>query len=173
MKEKLSKFKEYLDYVERHYNSVQKAWELIKEKCKDKNFRFLSDDYVYGLINQDVIDHDESKLSKEEFTQYRQLFFPTKEEKQHKEKWKEEFKPAWEHHKANNVHHWQNWTENHANNPHADAFLVMNVIDWVAMGFEFGDTAKEYYERNKSDIHLPDWAEILMYEIFECIYENN
>ena len=44
------------------------------------------------------------------------------------------------------------------------------VIDWVAMGFEFGDTAKSYYESNKEKIVIPKWAEEFMYEIFDCIY---
>ena len=29
MLDKIQKFREYLDYVERHYNNVQKAWKLI------------------------------------------------------------------------------------------------------------------------------------------------
>jgi len=49
----------------------------------------------------------------------------------------------------------------------------MNVIDWVAMGFKFNDTAKEYYEKNKHEINLPDWAIKLMYEIFDCIYTSD
>lgn len=43
-------------------------------------------------------------------------------------------------------------------------------VDWVAMGFEFGDTARDYYEKNKEEIKLPEWAIKLMYEIFDCIY---
>ena len=46
----------------------------------------------------------------------------------------------------------------------------MNVVDWVAMGIKFNDTAKSYYEKNKHEIELPDWAIELMYEIFDCIY---
>ena len=49
--------------------------------------------------------------------------------------------------------------------------LIHNIVDWVAMGFEFDDTAKDYYEKNKDKIQLPDWAIKLMYEIFDCIYE--
>ena len=47
----------------------------------------------------------------------------------------------------------------------------MNIIDWVAMGFKFGDTARDYYEKNKAEIELPEWAIVLMYKIFDCIYE--
>lgn len=166
MKEKIQKFREYLDYIERHYGNVQKAWQLIQEKCKDKGFKFLYDDFLWFTINEDVVNHDYSKLSEYEFTQYRQYFFPAEGEERNKDK----FLKAWEHHKNNNLHHWQTWTTNNADSIHAEALLVMNIIDWVAMGFEFGDTAKDYYEKNKEEINLPNWAIKLMYEIFECIY---
>ena len=165
MIEQIQKFREYLDYVERHYNNVQRAWKLINDKCGN-GFRFISDDYVWGMIDQNVKNHDLSKLSKEEFTQYRQFFFPT----QNEVKDKEQFKSAWENHKKENAHHWQNWTVKHENHPYADIFLVENIVDWVAMGFEFGNTARDYYENNKEEIKLPEWAVKDMYAIFDCIY---
>lgn len=169
IKQKIGKFREYLDYIERHYDNVQLAWALINEKCADKGFRFISDDFVWGLIEDDVKFHDHSKLSAFEFTQYRNYFFPIPGEA----KDEKAFKAAWSYHKNRNSHHWQNWTERHSENPYADAYLVMNIVDWVAMGFEFNNTAKSYYEKNKHEIHLPEWAVKLMYEIFDCIYPNN
>lgn len=166
MKEKIQKFREYLDYIEEHYNNVQKAWALVKDKCPNNKFRFLHDDYVYWSIDSEVKSHDLSKLSSEEFTQYRQYFFPTEDEEGDEEL----MEKAWEHHKECNNHHWEHWTEKQAGNPYADIFVVLMVIDWVAMGFKFGDTAKDYYESHKDEIKLPDWAVKLMYEIFECIY---
>ena len=166
MIEKINKFREYLDYIEEHYNNVQKAWKIINDKCQNKGFRFIYDDFVWHTIDSEVKAHDLSKLSSEEFTQYRQFFFPCEGE----DKDKALFKKAWEHHKANNEHHWQTWTERHEKNPYADAFLIMNIVDWVAMGIKFNDTAKDYYEKNKADIKLPDWAIELMYKVFDCIY---
>ena len=165
MIEIINKFREYLDYIEEHYNNIQKAWKLINEKC-DNSFRFIHDDFVWGTIDSEIKTHDLSKLSPEEFTQYRQFFFPCPSERKNKEL----FDLAWEHHKSNNVHHWENWTEKYKDFPYADAFVVMNVVDWIAMSFKFGDTAKDYYEKNKDKINMPEWATKLMYEIFECIY---
>lgn len=161
----INKTREYLNYLEKHYNNVQKAWIFIKSKCPNDEFRFLFDDYVHGLIDIDVVNHDKSKLSSSEFIQYREWFFPCEGEA----KDKESFNKAWEHHKANNVHHWQNWTKD-KDNPYADAYVIMMIIDWVAMSYEFGDTAKDYYESNKSKIDLPEWAVELMYKVFSYLY---
>jgi len=168
MEKTIQKFREYLDYIEEHYDNVQKAWKLINDKCPNDEFRFISDDFVWGIINAEVKGHDLSKLSAEEFTQYRQYFFPV--ENEHKNK--EMFKAAWEHHKDRNDHHWQTWTKKQPDNPYADAYLVMNIVDWVAMGFKFNDTAKDYYEKNKESIEMPDWAVKEMYKIFNYIYPN-
>ena len=41
---KIAKTREYLDYFERHYDNVQKAWALINEKC-GYEFRYLMGDW--------------------------------------------------------------------------------------------------------------------------------
>ena len=55
IKEKIAKFREYLDYFERHYDNVQRAWALVNEKCQDKDFRFISDDFVWGSIDAAIV----------------------------------------------------------------------------------------------------------------------
>ena len=170
MKEKIQKFREYLDYVERHYDNVQKAWKELQDKCGD--IRFVYDDYVFNCIDSNVKNHDLSKLSQEEFTQYRQFFYPTEQEQEEKDK--ELMNQAWQSHLLNNDHHWQTWTTKEYNNPYAhEIYLVENIIDWIAMGYEFGDTAKEYYENNKSKIKLPKESISFMYRIFDRVYPQS
>lgn len=165
MIEKIRKFREYLDYIEEHYNNVQKAWKLIQKKCK--NMHFIYDDRLFFELDFAIKNHDISKLSEHEFTQYRQFFFPCENEKKDKEL----MDTAWEHHKINNDHHWQTWTlHGYGSDAKRELALIHNICDWVAMGFKFGDTAKDYYEKNKHEINLPDWAIELMYDIFELIY---
>lgn len=165
MKEKIVKFREYLDYVERHYDNVQKAWGVVQEKCKD--MKFIYDDSVFWCLDAAIKKHDESKLSKEEFFAYRNYFYPTKDEI----KDKAAFNSAWENHLKHNDHHWQKWTRDFKDKHclAAELCLVHNIVDWMAMGYEFNDTAQEYYESNKEKINLPDWAIELMYIIFEKI----
>lgn len=162
---KTREYLEYLDYFERYYNNAQKAWKVIQEKCGN-DFRFMYDDYIWNCINEDVTNHDMSKLSENEFIQYRQFFYPCSFEVKDKDM----FMSAWEHHKKNNVHHWQNWTKTIGTIYDDMLFVVMMVVDWVAMSYEMGDTAKEYYENNREVIKLENWADSLVKQIFNKIY---
>lgn len=160
--EYINKTREYLDYIEDHLTNVSKAWNLLQEKCQDMNF--IYDDWLFHMIDNEVKHHDLSKLSENELVQYRKCFYPTcKEEKQ-------ELGNAWGHHKKENKHHWQNWTQSNENQ---DIHCVHMVVDWIAMGLRFGDTAQQYYEKNKESIKLPDWAVVFIYEIFKRIYNLN
>lgn len=168
MRELLNQTRAYLVYVERHFDNVQKAWDLLREKGKgNPDLNFLTDDYLYHQLDNRVKKHDLSKLSAQEFTQYRNHFYPTREESVDTTA----FEAAWDHHKANNSHHWQNWTQRlDKYKPDRELDIVEMVLDWVAMGMEFGDTAAEYYERNKASIIIPKWAEDFMYTLFVVIY---
>lgn len=161
----IKKTREYLDYIEEHVLNVRKAWEELKEKCKD--MRFMWDDFYYFFINDEIENHDLSKMSEQEFVQYRKAFYPTDAEK---EIGKYDMSSAWDHHKKKNLHHWENWT---TIKPRFDAdwevHCVHMLCDWMAMGYKFGDTAQQYYEANKDKIQIPDYAVNFIYEIFERI----
>lgn len=164
MKELIRKTREYLDYIEEHYDNVLKSWEILQAKCKD--MKFVYDDYLYNWIGSEIIEHDISKLSEYEFVQYRKKFFPCEKEQINESL----FEDAWKHHKCNNLHHWQNWTTMSMCNPNEwEVHCVCMVCDWMAMGMKFNDTAQAYYERNKDKISIPQWAEDYMYEIFKRI----
>jgi hypothetical protein len=165
--EVIQKTRDYLDYIQEHYYNVQRAWEEIKKKCFD--MVFVSDDYLRGWLDVEVIDHDISKLSNQEFIQYRRRFFPTNAEKELKsDQSKHDFKLAWASHQFHNDHHWQTWTEENSEVRTSTNMVncVHMVVDWTAMGYKFNDTPREYYEENKDSIHLPEWAVQLVYDIF-------
>ena len=157
----IEKTREYLDYLEEHILNVEKAWKEVKEKCKD--MRFIYDDLFYNTLDKEVEFHDISKLSEYEFIQYRKSFYPADGEGKH------DMSDAWEHHKSNNPHHWENWTKQTGCQWHPDdweADCAHMVIDWMAMGYKFGDTAQEFYENNKDKIQLPKCGIDFIYEIF-------
>ncbi len=155
----VDKTQEYLDYIREHVLNVRKAWGELQKKCKD--MRFMWDDYYFFSISDAVDFHDISKLSENEFIQYRKSFYPVKEEPAF------DITEAWEHHKKENPHHWENWTEiKWGDNPTWEVHCVHMVIDWMAMGYKFNDTAQKYYEKNKEKIKLPEYAVKFIYEIF-------
>ena len=158
----IEKTQEYLSYIKEHVLNVRKAWGELQEKCKD--MRFMWDDYYFFSISDEVDFHDISKLSEQEFVQYRKSFYPTDTEPKY------DISEAWEHHKNKNPHHWENWTSiKWVDNPTVEVHMVHMVLDWMAMGYKFGDTAQEYYESNKDKIKLPDYAVKFIYEIFSRI----
>lgn len=164
------KIREYTHYIDRHLDNIATSWQVLQKKCKD--MRFIYDDFVFGMIHAHVEAHDLSKLSPEEFIAYQRNFFPVKA-KEGSSSMTPEFRAAWEHHKENNPHHWQHWTalpsaERGVGSPYAcEAHCVCMVIDWMAMGLEFGDTAEDYYKNNADKIELPDWAVTLIEQIFD------
>ncbi len=165
--EKISKIREYLDYLEKHIKNVEKAWEEVKVKLKE--FPQIWDDYQYFSLDEAIKRHDISKVSKEEFIQYADFFYPcdsTLEDA--KERIATEFNTAWQNHIKMNEHHWENWTTSkYRDNPYFDGVsMVHMVVDWLAMSYEFGDTPRQYYEANKEKIKIPETCEDLLERIF-------
>jgi hypothetical protein len=165
----IAKIREYCDYLEEHLENVAWAWKVLQEKCKD--MKFVWDDFMYATIDSMVEQHDLSKFSAEEFMPYSNKFFSV--EGQLGDRTEDEFKKAWEHHQEHNPHHWQSWAHKEFYHPHeAECHCVCMVIDWMAMGKKFNDTAQDYYEKNKKSIKLPDWAVDFIGEIFSRIKEE-
>jgi len=146
----IERTREYINYLEEHINNVHKAFCEVSEKCKDVLWVINID-----KLKEDVIHHDLSKFSPQEFVQYRKTFFPVRES----EKINSGMDEAWEHHKKENSHH-------HETVKTLTDVMHM-VIDWTAMGYMFGDTAQQYYENNKDKISLSKSHKDFMYQIFD------
>lgn len=131
--EYIEKTRDYLDYLENHLNNIAKAFNLVEEKCS--RMKFIYDDFEYWKLRQEVEKHDLSKFSSKEFTQYRDKFFPTSNEKNNFDV-EISFNEAWEHHKKNNDHHFG--CDKNFNPAHM-------AIDLIAMSFKFNDNPKEFY----------------------------
>lgn len=149
----IEKTRQYLDYLEEHLENVRLAFIELSNACD--GMMWVGDDCAWHGLRQEVICHDLSKFTKHEFTQYRDSFFPVSDT----DKENSEFDLAWEHHKAENHHHHET-AENFMD-------IVHMVVDWTAMGYKFGDTPRDYYERNKDKISLSDDHRDFMLEIFD------
>ena len=143
----------YLDYLEEHIENVRLAFDEVSRACE--GMAWVGDDASWFTVRADVIAHDLSKFSKEEFVQYRDNFFPVNEQ----DKENSGFCCAWTNHKKENHHHHETaetWVD-----------VIHMIIDWTAMGYKFCDTAEHYYNANKDKINLSEDHLLLMFEIFE------
>lgn len=159
----------YLNYLEQHWYNVQIAWEKLK--IRGRKLPLINNPARIKTLNKEILIHDRSKFTAEEFTAYRACFFPTETETQienFKELSKSNTDKAFKHHVTFNTHHWENWTVNHK----VDQYVcnIHMTVDWIAMGMKFDDNARDYYEKNKHKIKIPGWAEEHCYQIFECYY---
>jgi len=165
--EYIDRTRAYLDYLEEHFNNIRKAFQELSEACD--GMPWVGDDCTWHKLRQEICYHDVSKFSAEEFTQYRDKFFPlhipSNEDNSN-------FKKAWEHHYTNNEHHCEfinNLPSEDINTKPGlvERYLVHMLVDWTAMGYKFGDTAEKYYEANKAKINLHKEHEDFIYTIFD------
>lgn len=155
----------YLDYLEEHFTNIRRAFQELSEACN--GMVWVGDDYTWHTLRNEVCYHDVSKFSAEEFTQYRANFFPIKDEVNSRQA----FSSAWEHHYKSNEHHWEFISS--APPVRLDRYLVHMVVDWMAMGYKFGDTAQQYYEANSHKIKLTEQQTEFIYVLFTKLKEHN
>lgn len=150
--EYINKTRLYLDYLEEHLNYVAMAFRDLSDACI--GMYWVGDDWMWHKIRAEVVYHDISKFSAEEFTFYRMNFFPIDD----KEKEQSKFSEAFDNHKNHNHHHWE------TSKTYED-FIHM-LVDWQAMTYKFGGSIRGYYEANKNKITINPNFHDDMYEIF-------
>lgn len=185
----VSNTKQYINYLERHYINVQEAFEEFTARILHKSFKqnekyasFLTKTQLnesgnFEVLRVKVQAHDLSKLGKDEFTQYRDNFFPINETTKLKNK--EDFNQAWIHHQDYNGHHWQTRANINDKFPKNDSFYLIccaieNALDWIAMAYEFNETPlNKYYLDNKDKITLSDSDRYIIETVYEIMMDDN
>lgn len=156
--------KNYTDYVQNHIKNVQKAWNNEVSNIDDEFIQSHKDE-----LTEQIKHHDESKWDTNEFDAYRANYNPIDD--QEKIDNEANFQAAWYHHFQNNPHHWQHWIDDKGDLiPLEDIDTVKKsyiemICDWQAMGYVFGDTAKQYYDQNKDTIKIYPELQEWLYEI--------
>lgn len=122
--ERLPIYLQYFKYVMEHKKNVAKT-------CFKRG------------IAKHALPHDLSKLSLSEFKQYALYFYKDKE------KYRDAFEKAWEHHYKSNPHHWEHWVDENNNPIDIPVYhIACMVADWEAMSLKFGDTPQAFYLQN-------------------------
>lgn len=180
----LNKTREYLDYIERHYNNVQKAFEEFNKRIchKDFNKKYseflfetkLYDNWQYECLKAMIVRHDLSKLDFGEFIPYRKNFYPINDEEKHFNR--DSFNIAWEHHKAFNPHHWQSRVGKIFSRYcgfEGRYYAIENAMDWIAMAYEFNETPlNKYYLANKDKIDLSDSDKYIIETVYQIMMDK-
>lgn len=165
------KQREYVEYVNEHIGNVQKAWSEVKSKCRTYMVYVMGPQEInFEYIEFNIKNHDFSKFSKEEFEPYRKNFYPVDDKE--KEENKEDFDKAWIHHYMNNSHHWDYWYSVGREDEMPFRDVVEMVCDWQAMGYKFGNTAKDWYEKNKNKIILGTVQRIWVEELLKRLNQE-
>lgn len=162
---------EYTEYIHKHIKNVEEAWKRLQTIFP--NEIFVTDSKINKAISERIKQHDSSKFSDEEFGPYRRFFYPIYREE--KKAAYNDFQTAWRLHYKRNDHHWEHWiapaqqsgiNENNINIQDFQNTIILErgdkriesliemICDWIAMGMNFGNTAKEYYDKNKEKIRL-------------------
>lgn len=142
----------YDEYLKEHINNVVNGYDWIVENLP----RWIKES---GLTKEDVLNHDKSKYSKEEYDSYDRYFFGNNKTNQVKE----DFDYAWLHHIHNNPHHWQYWTLI-SDNPKEDIkylniplkYIVEMICDWWAFSWKDGDLLEifTWYDEHRKGIKI-------------------
>lgn len=154
----------YFEYYRNHTQNVVLVWKDIRDFLYEEK---IINDTEYEKITNLVIWHDNSKISKEEFNGYGFKFFGSEQT----EETKKEFKKAWEHHKENNIHHHQTLKDYKGDD--RKCYIIEMLCDWIAMGWETGDLAGDYYLKIRNEISLEKEELILIETIFDLIEKYN
>jgi len=127
---------------------------------KHKYYVFL-ECFKMGLILH-AFTHDLSKFMPSEFIPYAIKFYGNKPIT---EEIKINFEIAWLLHQHRNKHHWDFWINSQGIAITMPKKYIMHMIaDWRGMSRVFGDTAKDFYEKNKIKMNLHTKTIELIYE---------
>ena len=137
-------YKKYLGHILEHKKNVYIAWLYICDPLCELNFIDENDiESIFELI----INHDDSKLFKDEFIPYARRFNGPR---QKDPKVKANFKSAVKLHKERNMHHYEalktyegdDWKH----------YAVELICDYIAMGWEFDSYICEYFIKVKDEL---------------------
>lgn len=158
--------KQYDDYLKEHIENVDKAYKwLINNFNKEYDISY----------NFNIANHDKSKYSEEEYSQYDAYFYGKKTTEV-----KEDFNRAWLHHIHNNPHHWQYWVlleddpetkENYLCIEIPIKYVFEMIADWWSFSWKTGnlDEIFDWYDKHKNVIKLHKDTRKVVEDILEKI----
>ena len=130
--------KDYLEYVKAHKQRVTKFADWLKINCPE-----VFEGVDISGFDSLIAEHDDSKLSEEEFEPYAQRWHGDGRKTP-------EYDQAWKHHWMNNEHHPEFWLGEDM--PYI--YILEMICDWGSFSIDKGDLGELsdfYYNKAKED----------------------
>lgn len=145
---------QYDSYLDQHRRNVRRGWEFLVDNLPD-----LFSKVDLRAIKTQILNHDASKNSPEEYDAYDRYFYGGNKSF----RVVQDFQKAWLHHIHENPHHWQHWVLNNDEPEEGEVVLEMDYIyiiemicDWWAFSWQKGDLSEifSWYDRHQKYIKL-------------------
>ena len=159
-------YQEYLSHILDHKRMVCVAWFYIGDTLCELGF--INEDEM-ERINKLTLNHDNSKLQRDEFIPYARKFNGPRRNNQ---KVKENFKEAVKLHKMRNLHHYESLKSYKGED--WKCYAIELICDYIAMGWEFNSYIGDYFEKVKDELknNLPEDYYNYIESIIEIISEK-
>lgn len=161
---------QYKKYLKKHREGVMKFYETLLKPALLSNGD--ADEKTLAKIESLIKNHDASKNSAAEFSAYRNYFY----DKEKYSRSSDEFNAAWNHHQKNNPHHWQYWIlVNDVDDPQFQpqdmplCYVIEMLADWHSAGNHYGNTAYDWYQKQKDRMLLSDNTRTLVEKYIEYL----
>ena len=156
---------EYDMYIRGHVNNLG-----LGLKWFEKNYpKALSG--IENQIKQQILDHDDSKWSEEEYDAYDNYFYGDKSKE-------DEFNYAWLHHIHNNPHHWQYWVLINDDDGTIGLdipynYIIEMILDWWSFSWKTGNLYEifNWYNEYKKTMILNETTKIIVESILNDMRE--
>lgn len=167
---------EYYDYIVEHKKNVMVAFNIlmnVEASASINNTSLVNLSLNEAItLRKNILKHDLSKFSEDEFNAYRKSFFSTNEEEidamhmgiSAKLMFELEFNSAWKHHYTWNPHHPEYWRDSTM----PKLAMIEMILDWSAMSIKFKDCPLKYFLKKKSEL-IEEFGNSINYEYIETI----
>lgn len=145
---------QYDRYLDQHRRNVRRGWEWLVDNLPD----LFSKVDLHAMKTQ-ILNHDASKNSPEEYAAYDRYFYGGNKSF----RVVQDFRRAWLHHIHENPHHWQHWVLNNDEPEEGEVVLEMPyeciiemICDWWAFSWQKGDLSElfSWYDKHQKYIKL-------------------
>lgn len=145
---------QYNRYLDQHRRNVRRGWEFLVDNLPD-----LFSKVDLHTMKTQILNHDASKNSPEEYDAYDRYFYGDNKSF----RVVQDFQKAWLHHIHENPHHWQHWVLVNDEPDEGEVALEMPyeciiemICDWWAFSWQKGDLSEifSWYDKHQKYIKL-------------------